>query len=197
MCRSYFRQILADLSESGFDARWKVISAAEVGAPHRRDRLWIMAYPKGEGNGRESGEFCKKEDVVLHTILFATGMCRKFTPNTVLHPLPIVLDEWFPAEGRTTENVEMNNNLKKVYYARPDKQTELRQYIIWLKFVTELVQADHKIPNPRPLLNDPPALYWSVTGANSEFEGSGKYDDLGAIGANSFFSVDAAKVSQP
>lgn len=43
----YFGRILGDLAESGFDARWKVISAAEVGAPHKRDRLWIMADSKG------------------------------------------------------------------------------------------------------------------------------------------------------
>ena len=40
----YFGQILQDLAESGYDARWKVLSAAEVGAPHKRDRLWIVAH---------------------------------------------------------------------------------------------------------------------------------------------------------
>jgi len=39
----YFETILKDLAESGYDARWKVISAAEVGAPHKRDRLWVVA----------------------------------------------------------------------------------------------------------------------------------------------------------
>lgn len=37
----YFPQILQELAESGYDARWRVLSAAEVGAPHRRDRVWI------------------------------------------------------------------------------------------------------------------------------------------------------------
>ncbi len=40
----YFGTILGDLAESGYDARWRVLSAAEVGAPHKRDRLWIVAY---------------------------------------------------------------------------------------------------------------------------------------------------------
>ena len=40
----YFETILKDLAESGYDARWKVISAAEVGGPHKRDRLWIVAH---------------------------------------------------------------------------------------------------------------------------------------------------------
>lgn len=40
----YFGTVLGDLAQSGYDARWRVLSAAEVGAPHKRDRLWIVAY---------------------------------------------------------------------------------------------------------------------------------------------------------
>ena len=39
----YFGRILGDLAESGYNARWRVLSAAEVGAPHKRDRLWVVA----------------------------------------------------------------------------------------------------------------------------------------------------------
>ena len=28
----------------GFDAGWKIISASDVGAPHRRQRVWIVAH---------------------------------------------------------------------------------------------------------------------------------------------------------
>ena len=41
-------RVLADLAEMGFDARWGVIGAYAVGAPHRRDRCWIVAYSTGE-----------------------------------------------------------------------------------------------------------------------------------------------------
>ena len=37
-------RVLGDLAEMGFDARWGVVSAADVGAPHRRDRIWILAH---------------------------------------------------------------------------------------------------------------------------------------------------------
>jgi len=40
----YFGTILGDLAESGFDCRWRILSAAECGAPHKRDRLWIVAH---------------------------------------------------------------------------------------------------------------------------------------------------------
>ena len=37
-------RVLADLAEMGFDARWGVVGAADVGAPHRRERCWIVAH---------------------------------------------------------------------------------------------------------------------------------------------------------
>ena len=43
--------VLADLAEMGYDAEWQIVSAAEVGAPHIRERLFIMAYPKRLGCG--------------------------------------------------------------------------------------------------------------------------------------------------
>jgi DNA (cytosine-5)-methyltransferase 1 len=37
-------RVLADLSKMGFDAKWGVMGADSVGAPHRRDRIWILAH---------------------------------------------------------------------------------------------------------------------------------------------------------
>lgn len=36
--------VLGGLAEIGYDAEWHCIPAAAVGAPHRRDRVWIVAY---------------------------------------------------------------------------------------------------------------------------------------------------------
>jgi len=36
-------RVLSDLASMGFDARWGVLGAADVGAPHQRDRIWIVA----------------------------------------------------------------------------------------------------------------------------------------------------------
>jgi DNA (cytosine-5)-methyltransferase 1 len=38
-------RVLGDLAALGFDAEWHCIPACAVGAPHRRDRIWIVAYP--------------------------------------------------------------------------------------------------------------------------------------------------------
>ncbi len=42
-----FGRVLGDLAELGYDAEWDCVSAASVGAPHIRDRLFILAYPRG------------------------------------------------------------------------------------------------------------------------------------------------------
>ena len=38
--------VLQDLSSLGYHAEWHCIPASAVGAPHQRDRIWIIAYPK-------------------------------------------------------------------------------------------------------------------------------------------------------
>jgi DNA (cytosine-5)-methyltransferase 1 len=40
-------RVLGDLAALGFDAEWHCIPASAVGAPHRRDRVWIVAYSHG------------------------------------------------------------------------------------------------------------------------------------------------------
>jgi DNA (cytosine-5)-methyltransferase 1 len=42
-------RVLGNLAALGFDAEWHCIPACAVGAPHRRDRVWIVAYAGGEG----------------------------------------------------------------------------------------------------------------------------------------------------
>jgi len=64
----YFETILKDLAESGYNAKWKVISAAEVGAPHKRDRLFIVANKlvadSDSGYNREDKEVRTRRHVI-------------------------------------------------------------------------------------------------------------------------------------
>lgn len=36
--------VLEDLAALGYNARWGIIGAGAVGAPHKRDRMWVLAY---------------------------------------------------------------------------------------------------------------------------------------------------------
>jgi DNA (cytosine-5)-methyltransferase 1 len=43
-------RVLGDLAALGYDAEWDCIPASAVGAPHRRDRIWIVADADGFGH---------------------------------------------------------------------------------------------------------------------------------------------------
>lgn len=47
-----FCEILSDLAALGFDAEWQPIQAAAFGAPHLRERTFLVAYPNKIGCGR-------------------------------------------------------------------------------------------------------------------------------------------------
>ena len=50
--------VLQDLWEIGYDAQWHCIPASAFGAPHRRDRIWIVAYPSCIG---KAGLSCREK----------------------------------------------------------------------------------------------------------------------------------------
>jgi DNA (cytosine-5)-methyltransferase 1 len=43
--------VLGDLAEMGYDARWGIVGAHHAAAPHKRDRIWIVAYDPRSGRG--------------------------------------------------------------------------------------------------------------------------------------------------
>jgi DNA (cytosine-5)-methyltransferase 1 len=58
-----FADVLADLASVGYDVEWDCIPAAAVGAPHRRDRLWAVAYPASKSsNERGHGKSAQTSD---------------------------------------------------------------------------------------------------------------------------------------
>ena len=63
----FFRGILRDFAEMGFDVGWATFSAASVGAVHRRERMAIVAHANGkrfqgrvlEKDGKATGRFAQ------------------------------------------------------------------------------------------------------------------------------------------
>jgi len=91
--------VLADLASLGFDAEWGVISAAEVGGLHKRERIWVLATNNDckyveRGIKQKVFKFPGLQGVIptgvdkneqgLRSIL-KPGLCRKFNglPNQV------------------------------------------------------------------------------------------------------------------
>lgn len=47
----FFGRVLRDLAACGYDAEWQCLPASAFGAPHVRERVWVVAYPVGT-NGK-------------------------------------------------------------------------------------------------------------------------------------------------
>ena len=67
-------RVIADLTQMGYDTKWTVMGAADIGAPHQRDRFWIVAkqrellsHPKYHRNGwrEQQQESSTQKDGVL------------------------------------------------------------------------------------------------------------------------------------
>jgi len=52
--------VLGDLASMGFDAKWGVLGANDIGANHQRDRIWIRAEQMGNthNNGQTTSKVC-------------------------------------------------------------------------------------------------------------------------------------------
>ena len=64
-------RVLGDLASSGYDAEWSCISAAEMGAPHKRDRVWIIGERQDVADavsGRRNGlEAAREQELPSQT----------------------------------------------------------------------------------------------------------------------------------
>ena len=58
-----FADVLADLTQIGYDARWEIVRASDVGAPHKRERLFVIAYSNGTRLQRRSKTVLSKWEV--------------------------------------------------------------------------------------------------------------------------------------
>lgn len=53
-----FEQVCLDLENQGYEVQASILPACSVNAPHRRDRVWIVAHSKSAGNNRIEGNLC-------------------------------------------------------------------------------------------------------------------------------------------
>jgi DNA-cytosine methyltransferase len=66
-------RVLGSLAEIGYDAIWQDIRAIDVGAPHRRERIWIIAYP---GDWKpDSGHAAKEQEICGGENTESRGIC--------------------------------------------------------------------------------------------------------------------------
>ena len=67
LIRRGLTRVISDLAEIGYDCIWCVMGADDVGAPHRRKRIWILAYSVSTGERWQSRKSEIKGDAMAYT----------------------------------------------------------------------------------------------------------------------------------
>ena len=57
-------RVIADLTKMGYDCKWTVMGAADVGAPHQRDRIWILATDSNSIHDALRGDCSDNEEAL-------------------------------------------------------------------------------------------------------------------------------------
>ena len=78
--------VLEDLASLGYNARWGIIGARSVGAPHKRDRMWVLAYPRcqhgQQGNTTQVGTSTEERSYgSIHNQSIDKGLVDSFWHN--------------------------------------------------------------------------------------------------------------------
>jgi DNA (cytosine-5)-methyltransferase 1 len=96
-------RVLADFFKLGFHAVWGVLGASQFGAPHRRDRIWIVAYADSAGVSKSDVQEKTAEMVVraherdpLRTGLLGDWWRMEPEPCSVVHGMAGVVDQLVP-----------------------------------------------------------------------------------------------------
>lgn len=109
--------VLADLASMGFDAEWGVLSAADVGAPHRRERIWILARQQDvfshaqhnrDGWGKQLTQGTEKENGTVADTNSEYGQWWSASQQ----PTSIGREAWHQSGGRSDALNDMANTEK-------------------------------------------------------------------------------------
>ena len=102
----FFRRVLDDLTALGYSVGWGMWGACNVGAPHRRDRVFIVAWNANGKHDKEKQEIQKKNT-------YAGGVCGKIpdTDSEQTRRLPIGKETSHAEFGLLCEHVPNTDSI--------------------------------------------------------------------------------------
>lgn len=125
-------EVLGSLAFNGYDAEWFTIQASDVGAPHRRKRLFILAYPSGVRCDMRGlvGKGIQREDKACDEA--HTG--GEKIPDPVFLGLEAALKQFKcknmgkggPWENDPGEDATVESKLGRVAYGVPDRVDRIK-----------------------------------------------------------------------
>lgn len=98
-----FGDVLGSLASIGYDAEWDCIPAGTIGAPHLRDRIWIIAYPSEKPGLHESDAWQTAKRLLDHPTYWQAN------PWDASAPAVCRVDDGIP--GRVDRTEQLGNSL--------------------------------------------------------------------------------------
>ncbi len=93
-----FGTVLGDLHQLGFDAEWATVRASDYGAPHSRERVFIVAYPASvDGVAR---------DLMGQSGVGAAPLAARGLPGLAAHQRRRAASKWLESEPRVDRLVD-------------------------------------------------------------------------------------------
>lgn len=104
--------VLQDLRQIGYDAEWHIISARSVGAPHLRERCFIIAYPSDTNDLRLWRSFASEKEKQEWWSEATSGFSDMFGQITKVEPRVCGGDDGFPKrlDGPRRERIKQLGN---------------------------------------------------------------------------------------
>jgi len=173
-----FKEVLKDLAEIGYDARWQVVRASDVGAPHRRERIFIIAtpqcsYPNSERCTLESNE-CRAfghqgqsqsqpgelvQTSIRHSNDCCIGqeycLCRNFSTEStrisedaIAYPINLGSSNWNEGGREKTITTTSSNQVSAINTISERQSSVQRVSGLWRKFAARFDMHLQEVPNP-------------------------------------------------
>lgn len=132
--------VLSSLAEIGYDSQWHCIPASALGAPHQRDRVWLVAYAERNGlssakNARSSTQAVREKSSGAHDAFNTEGTScvsaaagdvadssseRLSRGEWVRYHLEEALRRWTTAPRPTSEPCSISGGATYSWHAEPD-----------------------------------------------------------------------------
>jgi DNA (cytosine-5)-methyltransferase 1 len=103
------REVLGSLAEIGYNAEWQDIRAEDMGAPHKRERIWIVAYPGRSAEGPKVNGFSGE---LQHSTPAELWAKKRNRPTNESENVPNANSTRPPGNGRTNATVKDSDRQK-------------------------------------------------------------------------------------
>jgi len=127
-----FDRVLADLARTGYDAHWCCVRAGDIGAPHKRERVFVVAHPvhqrgtPGAAHLRGTTRTGPTNSARRRVVPLTPHPCVRTHPHCTLHRTPNSFAQTFVAAHATRERRNQRKPEPKGFTRQP--HTALRHH---------------------------------------------------------------------